>query len=198
MDFTDLKEKLKNNHFEVSVFDTKEEACAYLNKEIDGTSVASGGSQTLKEMGILEMLKKHNEVIERNDKEDTAVTMQKQMTTDIYLLSANAIDAEDGALLNIDGNGNRVSSSLYGHKKIYFVAGKNKVSKDFHTALSRLRNVVAPKNTVRLCKNTPCRTGGHCFDCNSDDRICNALVVYWKKIRSMDMEVVLINEELGY
>lgn len=198
MDFTALKNKLEKNGFSVATFETKEEAANYLNTEIDGVSVASGGSQTLKALGILDMLSKHNEVIQRNDQEDTEITMKKQMTTDIYLLSANAIDEEDGALLNIDGTGNRVSSSLYGHKKVYFVAGKNKISPDFHSALHRLRNVVAPPNAVRLNKNTPCAKGGHCFDCDSPDRICNALVVYWRKIRSMDMEVVLINEELGY
>lgn len=198
MDFTALKEKLEKNGFTVATFETKEEAADYLNQEIDGVSVASGGSQTLKALDILNMLSTHNDVIKRSDAEDMEITLKKQMTTDIYLLSANAIDAEDGALLNIDGNGNRVSSSLYGHKKVYFVAGKNKISPDFHSALHRLRNVVAPKNTIRLNKNTPCVNGGHCFDCDSAERICNALVVYWKKIRSMDMEVILINEELGY
>ena len=198
MDYDKLKSKLEKNGFKASVFSCKEDALQYLNQEIDGKSVASGGSQTLKDIRLLEELAKHNDVIRRNDKEDVAVTQKKQMTTDIYLLSANAIDAEDGALLNIDGYGNRVSSSLFGHQKVYFIAGKNKISPDFKSAMDRLRNVVAPKNTIRLCKDTPCRTGGHCFDCDSPDRICNALVVYWRKIRSMDMEVVLIDEELGY
>ena len=118
---------------------------------------------------------------------------------EIYRLSANAIAEDTGEILNIDGTGNRAASSLYGHKKVYFVAGKNKVSPDFHSALHRLRNVVAPKNAQRLGRRTPCAAkGDRCYNCNSPERICRGLVVHYRKMNSMDMEVVLIDQELGY
>ena len=125
--------------------------------------------------------------------------MQKAMTADVYLLSANAIAESTGEILSIDGTGNRVSSTLFGHRKVYFVAGKNKVSEDFDKALWRLRNVVAPKNAQRLGRKTPCAVkGDKCYNCSSPERICRGLVVHYKKMNSMDMEVVLVDQELGY
>ena len=118
---------------------------------------------------------------------------------DVYLLSANAIAENTGEILNIDGTGNRVASSLFGHRKVYLVAGRNKVSPDYDSALWRLRNVVAPKNAQRLGRKTPCAAKGErCYNCDSPERICNGLVVLYKKMRAMDMEVVLIDQELGY
>ncbi len=200
MAFETLAETLKKNGFTVSIFETKEEAAEYLNRTIDDRTIGCGGSMTLQELEILPRLATHNEVFaHKAGAKDANQIMEQAMKAEVYLMSANAISEQDGAILNIDGMGNRVSSSLYGHKKVYMVAGKNKISPDFHSALMRLRNVVAPKNAQRLQRNTPCAIkGDRCYDCDCKDRICNALVVHYKKIRSMDMEVVLINEELGY
>ena len=111
----------------------------------------------------------------------------------------NGIAGDTGEIINIDGTGNRVSSSLYGHQKVYLVAGKNKVSPDFHSALHRARNVVAPKNAQRLGRKTPCAAkADHCYDCDSPERICRGLTVLYRKMNRMDMEVILIDQELGY
>lgn len=200
MAFENLKNRLEQNGFTVSVFSTGAEAADYLDREIDGKTVGMGGSMTLAEMGMTERLASHNTICSHWIKgSDPTEELRKAMTTEVYLLSANAIAEDTGEILNIDGSGNRVSSSLFGHKKVYFVAGKNKVSPDYETALNRLRNVVAPKNAQRLKRNTPCAVNADkCYNCSSPDRICNALVVFYKKIKSMDMEVVLIDEEIGY
>lgn len=200
MAFEILKKILEKNGFTVSVFATAEEAAAYLNREIDGVTVGMGGSMTLKELGVQDSLSAHNVVFSHGYTPcDPKETMDLAAKADVYLLSANGIDGESGAILNIDGTGNRVSSTLYGHKKVYFVAGKNKISPNFHAALQRVRNVVAPKNAQRLGRKTPCALNGdRCYDCESPDRICKALVVHYQKVRSMDMEVVLIDQELGY
>lgn len=200
MAFENLKQKLEANGFTVSVFSTGAEAADYLDREIDGKTVGIGGSMTITQLGLPDRLAAHNTlhshwVTGKNAEE----AIRQAMTTDTYLLSANAIAEDTGEILNIDGTGNRVSSSLFGHKKVYFVAGRNKISPDYESALLRLRNVVAPKNAQRLKRNTPCAVNADkCYNCNSPERICNALVVFYKKIRSMDMEVVLIDEELGY
>ena len=195
-----LKKRLEENGFTVSVFETKEEAAAYLNKAIDGVTVGCGGSMTLKDMGLYDSLAAHNTLWYHGTKgADPQEIMRNAMTAQVYLLSANAIAEDTGEILNIDGTGNRVSSSLFGHKKVYFVAGKNKISPDFDSALFRLRNVVAPKNAQRLGRKTPCAVkGDKCYNCNSPERICRGLVVHYKKMGSMEMEVVLVNEELGY
>ena len=116
----------------------------------------------------------------------------------VYLTSVNGA-AETGELINIDGTGNRVASGLFGHEKVYFIVGRNKVAPDYDAALWRARNIAAPKNAQRLGRNTPCAAkGDRCYDCKSPERICRALVVYWEKPGSMDMEVVLVDEDLGY
>ena len=199
MAFETLKQRLEENGFAVSVFATGQEAAAYLNGAIDGVTVGCGGSMTLKELGLYESLAAHNTLYYHGTSDDPPAAMRGAMSADVYLLSANAIAEDTGVILSIDGTGNRLASTLFGHRKVYFVAGRNKVSPDFEKALWRLRNVVAPKNARRLGKKTPCAAkGDKCYNCDSPERICNALVVHYKKMRSMDMEVVLIDQELGY
>ena len=200
MAFEKVKSTLEKNGYTVSVFATGKEAADYLANEVKGMSVGLGGSMTLKEMGVEERLKENNTVYWHwNTTADPKESLRQAMTTDVYLLSANAIAEDTGEILNIDGTGNRVSSSLFGHKKVYFVAGKNKISPDYESALFRLRNVVSPKNAQRLGRKTPCALNADkCYNCDSPERICKALVVFFQKIGSMDVEVILIDEELGY
>ena len=200
MAFETLKQRLEENGFAVSVFATGQEAAAYLNREIDGTTVGMGGSMTVAELGLRESLAAHNVVFSHGYTPCSAEECQAMAAAaDVYLLSANAIAENTGEILNIDGTGNRVASSLFGHRKVYLVAGRNKVSPDYDSALWRLRNVVAPKNAQRLGRKTPCAAkGDRCYNCDSPERICNGLVVLYKKMRAMDMEVVLIDQELGY
>ena len=102
-------------------------------------------------------------------------------------------------LINIDGNGNRVASSLYGHKKVWFIVGRNKLAPTYEEALWRARNIAAPKNAQRLGRKTPCAVhGDRCYDCKSPERICRGLVVLWEAVANMEMEVVLIDQDLGY
>lgn len=193
-DYDKLRAVLEARGYRVQHFDTARQAADYLDREIDGTTVAFGGSVTLKEMDLYPRLSAHNRVLwhwEGGDRVEAA-------STEVYVSSVNAL-AETGELVNIDGVGNRVASTLFGHEKVYFVAGKNKVSEDFHSALWRLRNVVAPKNAQRLHRKTPCAVkGDKCYNCSSPERICNALVVHYKKMRFADMEVVLVDQDLGY
>ena len=149
---------------------------------------------TVQAMDLCPRLEQHNRVLWHW----TGAELQEAVTTDVYLTSVNGA-AENGDLVNIDGTGNRVSSTLFGHRKVYFVAGRNKISPDFNSALWRLRNVVAPRNAQRLGRKTPCAIkGDKCYNCSSPERICNALVVHYKKMGSMEMEVVLVDQELGY
>ena len=200
MNFDHLREKLEKNGFAVSVFATGEEAAAYLNEQIDQRTVGMGGSMTITELGLRESLSRHNVVFSHGfTPAPPAQVQQLAAGAEIYLLSANGIAGDTGEILNIDGTGNRVSSSLYGHRKVYLLAGRNKISPNSHSALQRVRNVVAPKNAQRLGRKTPCAArGDRCYDCDSPERICRGLVVLYKKMGSMDMEVVLVDQELGY
>lgn len=177
------------------MFATAAEAAAYLDNVIDGVTVGIGGSMTVQELGLHDKLAAHNEVhwhwIGGPGERDKAIA------TDVYLTSVNGL-AETGELINIDGTGNRVAATLYGHKKVYFIVGRNKLAPTYDEALWRARNVAAPRNAQRLGRKTPCAINGdRCYDCKSPDRICKGLVVHWGAMTGMQMEVVLVDEDLG-
>lgn len=201
MNFDVIKSNLKKRGFAVSLFDTASEASKYLNTVIDGKTVGFGGSVTLQEMELYDSLSAHNTCFWhwRMKEGTTAAEMRDQgNAAKIYLSSVNGI-AESGEIINIDGTCNRVASTLYGHEKVYLVVGKNKIAENYEAALWRARNVAAPKNAQRLGVSTPCAAkGDRCYDCASDARICRALTVLWEKPGGADIEIVLINEALGY
>ena len=200
MNIEKTMENLQKNGYQVSVFDTTKEAAAYLNEAIDGKSVGFGGSITLQDMGLYDMLAEHNQCYWHWPKSGSAVpdVVKAAAEADVYLTSVNAL-SENGEMVNIDGTGNRVASTLYGHEKVYFVVGVNKIAEDLPAAIDRARNVASPLNAKRLGRNTPCAIkGDKCYDCNSPERICNGMVVHFKKMGSCAMEVVLVKEALGY
>ena len=190
-----VKKNLEARGFSVRTFATAAEAAAYLNEAIDGKTVGFGGSVTLQDMGLYELLGSHNEVhwhwVNGQEERKTA------MGTQVYLSSANGL-AETGEIINIDGSGNRLASTLYGHEKVYLVIGRNKLAPTYDEALWRARNIASPKNAQRLGRKTPCAVkGDRCYDCKSPDRICRGLVVLWGAMMGMETEVILVDEDLG-
>ncbi len=194
-DFEKLTKNLEQRGFQVSRFATAREAAAYLDSQISGTTVAFGGSMTLKELDLYPILSRHNRVIWHWE----GGTLEEAMGTEVYITSANGL-AETGEIINIDGTGNRVAATIYGHKRVYFVVGSNKIAPDYDAALWRARNIASPKNAQRLGKKTPCAVNGdRCYDCQSPERICRALSVLWEKPGGAErVEVVLVDESLGY
>lgn len=201
MHFTNVKKALQDHGFSVSAFPTAAEAATYLNRQIDQTSVGFGGSVTLEQLGLFESLSKHNDVLSHwhlREGMDARTEHKLALLTDVYLCSANAL-SETGIIIIIDGAGNRAASCLYGHEKVYFIVGRNKIVPTYEDAVDRARNVAAPKNSQRLNRKTPCAVNGdHCYDCKSKDRICCGMVVLWRCMMRNEIEVVLIDEDLGF
>lgn len=196
MNFEKAAKALKERGFAVQTFATAEEAAEYLDKAIDGKTVGFGGSMTLQEMGLYEKLRSHNEVFWHW--QGGPELRRQAMTAQVYLSSVNGL-AETGELINIDGSGNRVAGTLFGHEKVYLVVGRNKIAPTYEEALYRARNIAGPKNAQRLKAQTPCAAkGDRCYDCKSPGRICRGLVVLWEPMTGMEMEVVLVDQELGY
>jgi len=193
--FEKVEQALKDRGFPVKVFATGAEAADYLDASIDGTTVGVGGSLTVEQIGLYDKLAAHNEV--HWHWVGGPAERQAAIHTDVYVTSVNGL-AETGEMINIDGSGNRVSATLYGHKKVYFIIGRNKLAPTYDEALWRARNIAGPKNAQRLQKKTPCAVkGDRCYDCKSPERICCGLVVHWAPMLGMDMEVILIDEDLG-
>ncbi len=192
-------ETLKKHGFTVSYFETKEEAAEHILARINGKTVGIGGSKTIEALGIYEQLMENNTVYWHWFQQPQNEVRRKASEAQVYLTSANGI-AETGEIVNIDGNGNRIASNLYGHEKLFIVAGVNKIAPDGAAALYRARNVASPLNARRLGMKTPCATGElKCHDCSSPQRICGGVSTILRPMGGIgETEVVLINEELGY
>ena len=187
---------LTNHGFSVRVFKTQQEAVSAIAQELPGRTIGFGGSVTLQELGLFEKLSANNTVF-WHWKQNPADARASAANAAVYLSSVNAL-AETGEIVNIDGAGNRVASTLYGHKKVYLIISRNKLAADYDGALWRARNVVAPKNAQRLNRKTPCAIkGDRCYDCKSPDRICCGLVVLWRPMMGQDIEIILVDEDLG-
>ncbi|HIU00248.1 MAG: lactate utilization protein [Anaerovoracaceae bacterium] len=202
MDIEKTVRSLEKNRYTVSFFESSEEAAEYIDKAIDGRTVGFGDSMTMKSMKLYERLSKHNQVYDPNqstDNDEFLELAKKCLDTEIYLTSVNAI-SEAGEMVNIDGTGNRVAGSLFGHEKVYFVVTTNKIEESLEKAVYRARNIAGPKNALKYNLRTPCVIkGDRCYDCASPDRICNTLNIYLKKMNDIDdVEIVLIDEKLGF
>ncbi|WP_027399382.1 lactate utilization protein [Anaerovorax odorimutans] len=195
-------ENLERNGFSVEYFETSKDAKSALLTDIKkNETVGFGGSMTLTNMGVYEDLVAQGNTAYYHGRakspEERKNIIKNAATADVYLSSSNAI-TEDGRLINIDGAGNRLSSMLFGHKRLYIVAGINKVVKNYEEAIIRIKNVTCPQNTDRLDCNTPCRNTGKCANCDSPQRICNATLIMERQMYGAHTIIYLINENLGY
>ena len=198
-DWEKLTQNLEKNGFEVVRFPTARQAAEYVDSRLNGRSIGVGGSMTVREMGLYPMLAGHNRVYWHWAPDAGADTQKKAAGAEVYLTSVNGL-SETGVLVNIDGGGNRVSSTLCGHEEVWFLVGQNKIAPDEEGALWRARNIAAPKNAQRLGRKTPCALrGDKCYDCQSPQRICRGMVTLWRKPFGIPKGVVvLVEEDLGY
>ena len=195
-DFKKVQANLEARGYTVRTFATAAEAADYLDGAIDGKTVGFGGSATLDALGIYDRLESHNTVI-WHWKQPADEARKAAMQTQVYLTSANA-RAETGEIVNIDGTGNRVSATLFGHEKVIFVIGRNKLAATYEMAVDRARNVAAPQRARQLGKKTPCAVKlDRCYDCKSPERICRGMVTLWGPMLGMEGEVLLVDEDLG-
>ncbi|MEE3470982.1 MAG: lactate utilization protein [Butyrivibrio hungatei] len=163
-----------------------------------GSSVTMGGAMSAHEIGLVKELKEGNyNFIDRDEYEDKRAAMLAAYDADVFLSSANAI-TEDGILVNIDGNANRVSAIAQGPKKVVFIVGMNKVCPDVDSALKRARNVAAPINAQRFGLSTPCCKTGSCMDCKSPDTICCQFLITRFSRHAERIHVILVNDSLGF
>ncbi|MCR4657085.1 MAG: lactate utilization protein [Lachnospiraceae bacterium] len=164
----------------------------------EGSSVTMGGAMSAHEIGLVEALKQGNyDFIDREAYTDRREAVLKAYDADVYLSSANAI-TEDGIMINIDGNSNRVSALAYGPKKVVFIVGMNKVCDDVDGAMKRARNVAAPINAQRFGLDTPCSKTGSCMDCKSPDTICCQFLMTRYSKHKDRIHVILVNDVLGF
>lgn len=197
-----LIKALNSRHYDAYYCKRKEDLLNKTRELIPEESTVSwGGSMTIRDSGITSMLKNgHYKVFDRDDvttKEDKLRVYRKAFECDFYLSSVNAI-TEDGVIINIDGNGNRVAAITWGPEHVILVVGLNKVCKDVNAAIDRARHTAAPINMARFDFNTPCQLDGVCHDCKSVDSICNYISIQRMSHPAKRHIVLLTDEVLGY
>lgn len=164
----------------------------------EGSSIAMGGCMSAHEIGLIEALKTDKyDFLDRDAAADKRAAMLAAYDADVFLSSANAM-TEDGILVNIDGNSNRVSAIAQGPKQVLFIIGMNKVCDDLEGAMKRARNVAAPINAQRFGLSTPCAATGSCMDCKSPDTICCQFLITRFSRHPGRIRVILVNEDLGF
>ncbi len=162
------------------------------------SSVTMGGAMSAHEIGLVEILKTGDyNFIDRDAYEDKRAAMLAAYDADFFISSANAM-TDDGILVNIDGNANRVSAIAQGPKKVLFIVGMNKICPDLDSAMKRARNVAAPINVQRFGLNTPCAKTGKCMDCKSPDTICCQFLITRYSRHADRIHVILVNDNLGF
>lgn len=198
-----LIKAFENHNMTMLVVKDRDELQAYLRNILkDGKSVAVGGSVTLNQVGVIDMIResdvrfidRYEEGLTRDQVEDK---FREAFFADLFITSTNALTI-DGYLYNVDGTGNRVAAMIYGPKEVIVIAGLNKICLNEEEAIAHIQNLSAPANAMRLKKQTPCAKTGKCMDCHSPDRICSSYVKLGYQSKVNRIKVILIEENLGY
>jgi hypothetical protein len=214
-----IKETLSSLHSRhihgIFVEDSEETIQKIINLIPHDAVVGIGDSTTMRQLGIPKVLKERgNRVLNpfepkgSQTKSHDALRWHKNMLkkatiSDVFLTGTNAI-TQDGKLINVDAVGNRVAGMFWGHPTSIIVVGRNKIVRDMDEAFSRIRKIIAP-NHVRIRSvelggrnsKTPCAVTGECSDCRAKDRICNIFSVIEGKPFFTDLNIVIVNEDLG-
>ena len=164
----------------------------------EGSVVTMGGSMSAHEIGLVDALKNGDyNFVDRDAASDKRAAMLAAYDADYFLTSANAI-TEDGVMVNIDGNSNRVSAIAQGPRHVIVIVGMNKVCPDVDSAMKRARNVAAPINAQRFGLNTPCSKTGSCMNCKSPDTICCQFLITRFSRHEGRIHVIMVNDSLGF
>jgi L-lactate utilization protein LutB len=195
---------LKKNGMEALYSSNRTEAKEEVLKRIPpGTKIGIGGSVTLREMGLLDELRKRGHELfdhwqDGLSKEERFEVGRKQQRSEIFLTSTNAL-TRDGKLINVDATGNRVTSMIFGPPEVIVVTGINKIVKDIQEGLDRIKKMVAPQNCQRRKDQTPCAVDLICHDCNGPGRLCRITTIIERKpFATKNFAVILVGEDLGY
>ncbi|WP_371296899.1 lactate utilization protein [Ruminococcus sp.] len=197
-----IVKNLESRNMEAYFVKTKEEALKKALELIpEGSSISWGGTASAKEIGLLDAVHEGNyEVYDREEVQTPELKNEiahKALDCDFFIGSTNAL-AENGVMVNIDGNANRVAAFAFGPKNVLLIVGMNKVVKSEEDAMSRARNEAAPINAQRFGLDTPCSKNGMCYDCKSPDCICCQILITRYSRAAKRIKVILVDENLGF
>jgi len=193
---------LKDRNIYAEYVDNADQAREKVSSMVSNSStVGIGGSITVQELDLENLLLNKDCIVfwhwHGTNQEEQDAIRRKAMTADFYICSSNALTL-DGKLVNIDGTGNRVGAMVFGPRRVLIIVGVNKLTENLDTAMERIKTKACPPNARRLNKNTPCAETDQCPDCSSPHRMCNVTTIIEGKPGSIDLNVLIVGEELGY
>lgn len=195
---------LEKNDFIAHYCPTPQDAADYIiASAADAVSIGFGGSMSIVSLGVEQLLREQGKEILNHgspaySRDEKLAIMRRQLTCDLFLSGCNALTL-NGELVNIDATGNRVAAMFFGPRKVIVVAGRNKlVDGTPLDAIMRVKNWATPPNSKRLSFKTSCCTTGFCANCNSPDRLCRVTTIIDRKPRFTDLQVLVVNADLGF
>ena len=202
-----LKENLEKNNFKVFIAPdakaAKEIALNDIISKLDIKTVSWGGSMSFVATGLFHELKDNpdleilNTFNQKLTPEEMLELRRQSLLVDLFVTGTNAV-TQDGQLVNLDMVGNRVAAIMWGPKNVLLIIGRNKICEDLEEAMMRIKNYAAVVNTMNLDKKTPCVKTGSCHDCSSPERICNYWTITEKSFIKQRINIILVNEDLGF
>lgn len=188
--------------FKTHSFESAEESAEFFFSEVGPDDVVGyGGSDTIREIGVFDRLRSGEyrflDRSTRGSTYDEQLEVRRQtLCADVLIASSNAASI-DGALVNVDGEGNRVAALSFGPRCVYLFIGRNKLCDDLESAMKRARNVACVGLAIRLERQTPCAKTGMCADCSSPDRICSYMSIIEHCEPPGRINLLFVNEDLG-
>ncbi len=213
-----LVKALEKNHFDAYYVENREMAANLLEKLIPDESVIGvGDSHTFYQLDMEKRLKQrgcrlipntaalnlhsyHSDeygYVKASTREKARDILADYLTSDVFVLSANAITME-GEIINVDGVGNRIAGSLYGADRIIVIVGINKITRNEETARMRIADIAAPMNKIKYGEVCPSVITGKCGNCKSENRFCNITTIIHKKPIESDFRIIVVGEEMGF
>ncbi len=196
--------KLNSLGYNAKFAENKETALkAALELIPEGASVGVPGTVTVREIGLIEELEKRGSKVSVHwdpdlKPEGKTARLMEELSSDWFVTSTNALTADEGVFINIDGTGNRVGAMAWAPGKLLYILGINKIAPDIASGLKRVRDKATPPNVIRLNGKAPCASVGHCVNCSSSDRVCRIVTMMERPPFGRECHVIIVGEELGY
>jgi L-lactate utilization protein LutC len=149
---------LRNNNFEPIQVATKEEALEKIKELIpEGASVMNGASETLREIGYIDLLKSsshkwhnlHDSILAESDQTKQAELRRQSVLSDFYLGSAHAL-TEAGEIVVASNSGSQLPHIAFTSPNVVLVIGGQKIVPDLMSAFRRIDEYVVPLEDVRM------------------------------------------------
>jgi L-lactate utilization protein LutC len=149
---------VQSRGIKVHLVDTPTQALEKIHELVPtGSDLMTGGSQTLRHIGLEELLTSKNhawnnlkDAILAENNPDKQGKLRAQSTLAQYFLGSVHAIAETGEILIASGSGSQIPSYAFSSKNVIWVAGTQKIVPTLDAALKRVREYALPEEDKRM------------------------------------------------